>query len=301
MLFPSRAFATMSTTLRSALARGALLAIAAVLVGTLSSAPPATAAEPSGPTTDPTRSTAIRAGFTIATFNALGHSHTMRGGNKCCSWPGSRMRTHGLVRLVRRNDVDVIGLQEFQPVQQRAFLRRVGRTWNYYGPRDNGIAWRQRRFALVGTGRVVVPYFHGHPKPMPVVTLRDRRSGQRFVVLSVHNPADARGPAQRYRDRAQRRERRFATRVRSAARPLPVFVLGDMNDKRDFFCPFTRTGVMHAASGGGYDGGTCRPPADNGIDWIFGSNGTQFSRFRAVRSPLVARTSDHPFVVAELY
>ena len=40
------------------------------------------------------------------------------------------------------------------------------------------------------------------------------------------------------------------------------------------------------------------PPPQPGIDWIFGTEAVQFTGYSRSRTPLVARTTDHPFTWA---
>ena len=52
-----------------------------------------------------------------------------------------------------------------------------------------------------------------------------------------------------------------------------------------------------AFTGGSVSGGTCRPPAHSGIDWIFGSHGAFTGPLRD-QSAQVRRTTDHPVMSA---
>ena len=81
---------------------------------------------------------------------------------------------------------------------------------------------------------------------------------------------------------------------------IPFFMTGDMNERERYFCAYTASGRMQAAAGGSR-GGACQPPSADlaRIDWVFGSNDVQFSDYRLVRNDLVARSSDHPLVMAE--
>jgi endonuclease/exonuclease/phosphatase family metal-dependent hydrolase len=246
----------------------------------------------------PRRNPAVEDPFTVATVNARGHSHTAPGGNKP-RFADSLARTRWAARLFDKHALDVVALQEFEPEQQRAFLARAGQTYGFHGPRANGVAWRLSKFELVSTTALTVPYFYGKPVPMPVVRLRSTTTGQEMVFISVHNPADARGPAQRWRNIAVQRELAYVTALRAEADPVPVFLLGDMNDQRRFFCPITATGVIRAAAGGSNRNGRCVTPTGfRGIDWITATRGVAFSSHEVVRSRLVEKSTDHPLVVA---
>jgi endonuclease/exonuclease/phosphatase family metal-dependent hydrolase len=113
---------------------------------------------------------------------------------------------------------------------------------------------------------------------------------------NVHNPADARGPAGKWRAIATAKEGDLAASL--GADGTPVIVTGDMNDKAEFYCPFTARSGMKA-SNGGVPGTPCQPPGDLGIDWILGSAAVSFSDHHRVDGGIVDRASDHPFVWAQ--
>lgn len=236
--------------------------------------------------------------FTVATFNVLGDSHTRASGSKPTMDSGPA-RMPGVVRLLEKYGVDVVGLQELQRPQHRALRAGAGSTyamWSSPGDTENAVAWRRERWDLVSARTLSVPYFDGHPRRMPVVRLRDRTTGRESYFVTVHNPADTRRyPRQaRWRDAAVAREVALVRRLR-ASTGLPVFLTGDLNDRRTAYCRLT-AGAGMRASNGGRTGDTCSPPRPAGIDWIFGA-GAEFSDHTVDRSPAVRATSDHPFVV----
>ena len=57
---------------------------------------------------------------------------------------------------------------------------------------------------------------------------------------------------------------------------------------------------MVAARGGTHNGG-CRPGRPRAVDWIFGSQGVQFTHYVEDRSRLVDFTTDHPVVTAGVH
>jgi endonuclease/exonuclease/phosphatase family metal-dependent hydrolase len=236
--------------------------------------------------------------FVIASFNVLGADHTDgRHGRR--GFDTSDIRLVRALKVLRRTHVEVVGLQEFQRPQYDRFLARVGDRWAVYAgaswDTDNSIAWRTDRFSFVEGWSVPVPYFGGNLRQMPVVGLRSVTTGRTIYVMNTHNPADTRGDAAQWRAEAVRIQR-TVTRKISNERHAPVFMTGDMNDRAEFFCPFTRNGVMHSFLGGSHPkGGECRPPA-SGVDWIFGNRYVDFGTPRIDRSPLVAATTDHPVV-----
>jgi endonuclease/exonuclease/phosphatase family metal-dependent hydrolase len=238
--------------------------------------------------------------FTIATFNVLGDSHTSPGGKR--SWMASgRARMPGVVRLLEKYGVDVVGLQEFQRPQYRAFRSHAGRTYDVWSPKEdteNAIAWRRERWSLVSSGAASIPYFDGHRRRMPVLRMRDRATGRESVFVNVHNPADTRRyPRQgRWRDNAVAREAALVRQL-TASTGLPVFLTGDMNDRRKVFCQLA-AGASMTASNGGSNGPSCNPPQRAGIDWILAAGGADFSDHTVDNTRAVKTISDHPFVVA---
>ena len=238
--------------------------------------------------------------FTIATFNVLGASHTSPGGKRA-SMASGVARMPGVVRLLDTYGVDVVGLQELQRPQHRAFLAQTGgryAAWSPPGDTENAIAWRRERWDLVSTRAVSIPYFDGNTRRMPVIRLRDRTTGRESFFVNVHNPADTRRyPRQgRWRDIAVAREAALVRRLASST-GLPVFLTGDMNDRRKVFCQFAARASMRASDAAEGVGPSCKPPQRAEIDWIFAAGEAEFSDHTVDDSRAVADTSDHPFVV----
>lgn len=286
----SRLMSPRSTSLLSTLA----IAVA-TLAATLATQAPSYATEATPPKNPP-----VEAPFTIASYNVLGFAHTAPGGSRRNFADGYK-RTSWAIRSLENQGVDVVGLQEFQPQQYAKFLELTEGAWQVYRVGANSVAWRTRLFELVAGDTVTIPYFDGVATPQPVVRLRSKKSGQEIVVISVHNPADARGPAQKWRNKATRKEIAKVAGLRSQKPRVPIFMTGDMNDREKYFCPFTESGAMHAAAGGSHTAaGGCVYPSSraHGVDWIFGSKGVSFAQYAVVRSKLVQRTSDHPLIVA---
>ena len=282
----------------------ALTSAVALVVGLVQGGASASTAEQESVTSTETEMVASRStSIVIASFNLLGHSHTERGG-KFARMSAGGVRLGRTAALLRNHRVDVVGLQEVHPPQYQAFNRKV-RGYSFYpGPavaqrnKQNIVAWKSSRFSLVTGRSLLIPYKKGRLVPMPVVKLRDKRSGQTFWVVTVHN---APGKTKKARaSRARALSKQIALTGQLAAGGQPVFMTGDMNDRVGYFCRFTASGEMRAAAGGSHKG-SCRPPKARiaQIDWIFGTTkNVSFSGYRFVKSPLVRRTSDHPLVVA---
>lgn len=235
------------------------------------------------------------AGIRMASFNALGHSHTDGPRADRRGFRSSATRTREMVKLIESHDLELVGLQEFQPPQAKVFEGLTRGRWALFGNMDNVIAWRTDRFTLGAHRTFSIPYFNGSRRHMPLVQLIDRRGGASLSVLNVHNAADVAGPAAKWRRQAEAIELEEARREVSAGRSV-VFT-GDFNDREPTFCALTAGGLMAAAAGGS-NAGKCTPPRGPlPIDWIFGAR-VGFSAYSVDSSPKTARTSDHPIVLA---
>jgi endonuclease/exonuclease/phosphatase family metal-dependent hydrolase len=242
--------------------------------------------------------------FRVSTFNVLGASHTKPGGNKR-GWAPATTRMAWAISILRANDVDVVGLQEFESSQFGSFMAQTDGAWGVYPGLSadpeavrNSIAWRRDTWELVEGRTIPIPYFRGNRIPMPYVRLRNIESGQDVYFINVHNPATTGrwGNNERWRDVATGIEVGLVQQLHAAG--FPVVLTGDFNERDEVFCKVTGSGAMRAANGGSL-GGACAPPPAMGVDWIFGSATMEFSGFQAQRTGLVQRATDHPFVVAD--
>jgi hypothetical protein len=234
--------------------------------------------------------------FKVATYNALFASHTDGRNPRRPNYPNSTVRTKRAVELFRRSGIDIAGFQEFQRPARRKF-RALAPEYRIFDASARSVAWRRDDFKFIEGHTIPTRTYYGRLARTPVVTLRQRATGQRLVVMSVHNPANLKGPAGDYRDEATQQQLAEVLRYRHTSTPVPVIVLGDMNDRADFFCAFTESGDMHAAAGGSNVNGVCDTPSFNiGIDWIMGSTDVTFSRFKDDYN--VRLTTDHPLITA---
>lgn len=240
----------------------------------------------------------ITTSFRVSSFNVLGAAHTAKGGNKPGFGTGAT-RMRWTMGLLNGAGITVAGLQEFEPPQLATF-NQVAPVWNAWPTTrpglSNAVVWRGDVWEMVEGGTIPIPYFHGQLRPMPYVLLRHRVTGGTVWFANFHNPANARGPAARWRAAAVAKEAALVNSL--SANGTPVILTGDMNDRAPFYCSMTARTQMHAANGGA-PGAPCQPPGDMGIDWIMGSPAVSFTSHTRVRSGLVARTSDHPLVWAE--
>lgn len=241
--------------------------------------------------------------LTVASFNVLGSSHTRPRGNRSEMDPAD-VRMGGVLALLERERVDLVGFQELLRDQQVLFRARAAGWQLWPGPAGPGrageasVAWRTDTWALARGELVDVPDADGAPRPFPRVLLRHRGSGLLVRLSNHHHPADTRRhPRQeRFREAAERRQVELA--LASEDEGLPQLVVGDMNERGDYFCAITGATPLTTGAGGSHADGSCRPPAEMVVDWVFGSPGLTWTGYAVLRDRLVRRTTDHAVVVA---
>jgi hypothetical protein len=130
---------------------------------------------------------------------------------------------------------------------------------------------------------------------MPVVTLQNVQTGALVTVVGVHNPAstDKQGNQAGARTHARDIELQNIAALRAAA-PVPVLLAGDMNERTEAFCGFTRPGFLKSSAGGSI-GSSCSPPRHGPVDWIFGTTDVTFSS-QVINNGTLGRLSDHPML-----
>ncbi len=290
-------------------ARFAVAAVALATTGSLAPAavPVAQAADPTvlpaAPTPTPTepaaqprpRPTSFR--FHVATFNVLGSQHTRGPGGY---GPGTA-RARTTAALIQRKHIDVIGLQEVQRDQLRVLRNRLDgyRIWPGTRLGNQGvrlqIAYRRKQFRMVDHGTINTAFDH-QVRPIPWVKLRNRATGRTFFAVDIHNSPQGQ---EAERDRATAHEIDLIRRLRRSH--LPVFVMGDMNEKQEWFCKVVSRTDLRASNGGHATRRSCSPPARRlRIDWIMGGRRIDFSHYREDNGRRVRRTSDHEFIHAQV-
>jgi endonuclease/exonuclease/phosphatase family metal-dependent hydrolase len=239
--------------------------------------------------------------FRAATFNVLGANHT-RNSTQFATYD---LRMRRAVGLIARRKFDLIGFQELQNVQYEQFARTEGSTWAAYpgaelGNRigQNSIGWRTDTWQLVEKHTYQIPYFHGTMVAEPYIKLRNRDTGLSVWVMNTHNPADAHGPAQQWRDQAIDIEARLANQLR--ATNVPLVFTGDFNDRDDAFCRLMSQTTLQAANGGSWSAGSCQPPRDMRIDWIFMSRALQPSNYTVLDNDTVHYITDHKIIYSDI-
>lgn len=217
--------------------------------------------------------------FTLATLNILGSQHT-RGGD--------RDRTVRTARLLRRRHVGIAGLQEVQQDQYQWLRKHLpgyriwpGMRYDAQGIRLQ-VAWRKKRFDRIDHGTITTTFSH-QQRPIPWVRLKDRETGRRVSVIDLHNSP---GSQESDRDSATREEIRLYRRLRERG---PVLMVGDANERGEWFCKVTGRTDARAANGGSHRGGDCRPPRPTYVDWLMGRGHFAWRDYRATETDV----SDH--------
>ncbi|HRD61265.1 MAG TPA: endonuclease/exonuclease/phosphatase family protein [Nocardioides sp.] len=243
--------------------------------------------------------------FRVSSFNILGWDHTEKGGSKAkAGYADGAKRMRWAIQLLKSHQVDVVGLQEFQPQQYDKWVKKASAQYDIFpgytdtvGFLRNSIAWRKDKFSLVSTSWIKLPYFHGDVLRMPVVLLQSLQTGQQIYFMNFQNPADVRGNAAKWRMIGQRFQIALVNQLK-ISNGLPVVWTGDMNARQQVFCRVTKQAAMVSASGGYRSETSCQPPRGMVVDWIFGSN-VQFSNYVQERSKKVIRTTDHHLLVTD--
>lgn len=232
--------------------------------------------------------------FTLGSYNVLGEHHTgayrhddrFAPSRVRAEWTGQVLRTHGL---------DVIGLQESSKGQVRAILDGAhGRYGAFPHPdrhkrsNETTLLWDQRKLEAVET-RTIRTQFISRKLPRPVVRFRHRASGREFWVMNVHN-----APWGHQQKRNQAVRAQIAELRELEASGLPVYFVGDMNEKRKVLCTVLRNTGLNSPMGGRLKrDGSCVTPRVMRVDWIFGSERSDWGNFHFAKPPMIRLTTDH--------
>ncbi|HQR26626.1 MAG TPA: endonuclease/exonuclease/phosphatase family protein [Nocardioides sp.] len=261
---------------------GAVCAAAALglLVAGGSSAPGARAEEP----------VTLR----IASYNVLGDVHTAPYEHDDEFAP-SRIRAEWMADvLTRMGGPDIVGLQEVQAAQLKAIMRATGDRYAAWpadkvpGGGPQSLLWDKSVWQATDKQTISIPFITGQ-RPQPVVRLRHLATGREIWVLNVHNaPAELQGQ----RNVAVSRE--IAKILELRATGLPVFLLGDMNEKTTVFCKVVGQTDLISPLGGSAGPSGCKPPtARMRVDWLFLSEDVTVDSFAMYQSPLKSWSTDH--------
>jgi len=226
--------------------------------------------------------------------------------------PGSS-RASGTTRIVwakqllDQHHVQVAGFQEMQAVQYTKFAQIAGSSWALYPgltmlkrDSENSIGWRTDTFDLVWASTVKIPYFNGSLRSMPVVLLREKSTGMLAYFANVHNPADTSTYPNQGAYRAEATRMEIALQNLIAPTGIPRFLTGDMNERASYFCRVTREAPLKAARPKStWVNGVCSAGSPRAVDWILSSTEVPWSSYIEDRSPLVAKTTDHPMIIGD--
>ena len=241
--------------------------------------------------------------FRISSFNMLGSSHTRHGARG--RGPGSS-RAAQAAHYVLANNIDIVGFQEMQGDQRSSFTNATGGRYGLYPGNalrgldgENSIAYRLDTWEMVKPDTVSIPYFGGRPRNMPVILLKNKKSGVKAYFTNFHNPADIAKYGNQAKWRAVDRGREAALFRSLKETGIPFFVTGDMNEKQSWFCAVAGAGDLRAAAGGHARGG-CSVAGGFRIDWIAGSYDVQFSNYREDKSGTIKRITDHAVMSSDV-
>ena len=71
--------------------------------------------------------------FRVSSFNILGYDHTAPGGSKHKSgYADGALRMKWAVQLIKSHQVDVVGLQEFQPQQYDKWVKKASAQYDIF-------------------------------------------------------------------------------------------------------------------------------------------------------------------------
>ncbi|MGZ8744010.1 MAG: RCC1 domain-containing protein [Nocardioides sp.] len=240
---------------------------------------------------------AARAGgfaFNLVSFNVLGSNHTSPR-TDAGEFSPARIRTEWMIDYLRSIRASVVGFQEIQRDQLGWFTSGAPAydVWPGTSRQGDGlqttIAWQKAVWRLVETDLVTIPFIT-QTRAMPLVKLEHRTTGRHIWVMNIHNAP------QHYQEQRNVAVRREIDRLKKVTGTgVPVFLVGDFNERQRAFCEVTGELDLVAPRGGSHEGGTCRPPS-NGlvrIDWIFGSKDVDYSGYTEDKSSLVQLITDH--------
>lgn len=274
-----------------------LLIVAVLALGALRpTTGPAPAGEAAAPAAAPMADGPVS--FNIATFNILSSWHTRPGRGEAWMAPGP-MRAHLAAEAIRLYDLGVVGLQEVDMDQIGVLAAELpnyafwaGSSEGHAGVNTN-LAWDTRRFTKTADGLLWVEFL-SQRRANPYVRLRDNATGRQFWVMDVHN-TPKRGGDPRLTEERKRQVAAEVTRIRTLqGTGLPVFLVGDLNDKDYTYCQFVTKTQLRSVLG--YPGG-CELPRGSHIEWIFGTK-TTWSNYKYDRAAMLTRITDHPIMAA---
>ena len=240
-------------------------------------------------------------GFTVASMNMLGASHTPNS-----RYPAYTVRTPRALAFLKARGADVVGVQEFESRQSDLMMRDT--TFSSFngafagGKPDtrNAILWRNSTMQFISGETLPIKYFNGSTIQIPVVLLRQRATGRTAYFMNTHNPASnvfGYGNQSSYRNYDLGVEKAKIVQLRATGRP--VIMTGDFNDRAAAFCPMTANKLT--ISPNSLPSMTCAYPRQSSIDWIFAAGQARFSTYSYDTSAKNGRITDHPVIFARTH
>ena len=232
--------------------------------------------------------------FRLASMNALGNGHSRAYAHDDHFGP-SRMRAEWTAQALINNGIDVVGLQEPDAGQLSGILRAAnGRYVAYPGPHkgdlgvETTILWDTTKFEAVKRSTMVNQFIARNLK-RPIVRLREKASGREFWVVNIHNAPRA------YQDKRNKAVKVQLAKIKQLeATNIPVFYIGDFNEKATILCKVLRqTGLVTPKGGRLTKQGKCVTPKSMRVDWIFGSKSVKWTGFAYTKPPLARLATDH--------
>lgn len=234
-------------------------------------------------------------GFKLATFNVLGNIHSRPYAHDDRFGP-SRIRAEWTAQALLTGGIQVAGLQEPDAAQVAAIVAAGQGNLEAFPAASAGdlavessLVWDTRVFEATKKTTIRTQFIR-RVLERPVVRLRHIATGRQIWVMSVHNaPFDY----QAKRDAAVKVQLEKVNELEETG--LPVFYVGDMNEKKTILCKVLRRTDMDSPIGGGLTkNNQCRIPKERmRVDWIFGSKSVQWSGFTNSKPPLVRLSTDH--------
>lgn len=259
--------------------------------------------------------------FRIASYNVLGASHTDPGGNKATRATYD-IRISRLVDVIRGSNLEVVGLQEFEPRQRERLLNLAASDYDIFPSSasyddeasNSSIIWKRSRFSFVDGGRMGIKYFNSKPINTPWVKLRYIRSGQEFYVLNAHYPVSrSRNDSEHQRIRENNARTQLGEADAKLASGAPVFIIGDFNSTFSVragddsnranlvYCILTANGhFRHASDVRKGLSGQCPQQSGGGIDHVYVSDKISVRAWGRIRNANTAIASDHSPAVAAI-
>lgn len=263
--------------------------------------------------------------FRVATYNVLGASHTNGPKENKPTAADYGPRIMRAAKVLKDNNIDIAGLQEFQAPQREVFVSQNRDTFSIYptspeygGGSDasvNSIVWNKSTFSLIEGGTKNFLYFNGHHSRYPWVKLRNKSTGQVIVFANTHDPADVHGNAAglRYKDAYI-----HLSDIRGwLSEGLPVVFTGDFNATAELrakdrafagntrtklaYCVFSSSHLMwHAydASRNRHTTNGCLPPNNAiKIDHVWVNTGSKVTKYVTLSDADVNFSTDHKSMV----